>query len=462
MPKDIEIFDALVIGSGQAGNPLAKALAGKGMKTAILEKNLIGGTCINTGCTPTKAMIASAHAAHIARTSEKLGVLAHQVQVDFKKIMKRKSEIVEGFRNSSKNSLEDKELLELIYGTAHFIDKKVLAIDLHGGGTRKMKAEKIFIDTGSRTMVPKIEGIDHVPYIDHRTILELEELPQHLLIIGGGYIGLEFGQMFHRFGSKVSIFERGSQIAKHEDPDVSEALTDILQKEGLQFHFHSQVASVEEHHEGIRLSGDFSGHQKHFDGSHLLIASGRAPNTDALQLHKIGVETDVKGYIKVNDKLETSVEGVYALGDVKGGPQFTHISYNDYKVVEQNLFGQGNASTKDRILTYTMFTDPQLGRVGLNEKQAQEKGIHYKVAKMSMGKSARGIETGHTEGFMKALVDKHSHQIIGASILSMEGGEIASALLIAIMGGLTYEQIRDGIFPHPTLSESLNNLFMTL
>ncbi len=462
MTQDIENFDAIVIGSGQAGNPLAKALAGKGMKTAIIEKNVVGGTCINTGCTPTKAMLASAHAAHIARTSEKLGITASQVKVDFKQVIARKDEIVAMFRDSTKDGLEEQENLELIYGTAHFTDQKTLEVEQQKGGNRKLKADKIFINTGSRSLIPDIEGLDTVDYLDNRTIMELNELPDHLIIIGGGYIGLEFGQMFKRLGSKVTILQKGPYIAEHEDEDVSEAMAEILEEEGINIYCNSQVKSIKKTGQGIEVSGTFPGNQTRFTGSHLLVAVGRVANTEALQLEKTGVKTDKKGQIEVNEKLETNVAGIYALGDVKGGLQFTHVSFNDYKIVQKNLLSDGDISTHNRILTYTVFTDPQLGRAGMNEAQAKEKGIRYKVAKLPMEKAARAIETSQTAGFMKALVDESNDKIIGASILSMEGGEIASALLIAIMGGLTYQQIRDGMFPHPTLAESLNNLFMTL
>lgn len=464
MTQDIETFDAIIIGSGQAGNPLAGALAGKGLKTVLIEKDKIGGTCINTGCTPTKAMIASAQAAYTAQNSESLGVIAEKVRVDFQKVITRKDDIVETFRSSSEKELKEQDGLAIVYGQAYFINRKTVEVALNEGGKRTFRAKKIFIDTGSQTNVPDIEGIEEVDYLDNRTIMQLRELPEHLLIIGGGYIGLEFGQMFHRFGSKVSIFQHGEYIAEHEDDDVADELAKILQDEGIDIHFNSATESVSKSRESVTTSGSFSGKEQQHSGTHLLIATGRMPNTKTLQLDKTGVKTDEKGHIVVNNKLETNVEGIYALGDVKGGLQFTHVSYNDYKIVKQNLFGEGKATatTDERILTYTIFTDPQLGRAGFNEKQAKEKGIRYKVAKMPMEKVARGIETSHTKGFMKVLIDESNDKIIGASILSIEGGEIASALLIAMMGGLTYQQIRDGMFPHPTLSESLNNLFATL
>ncbi len=462
MTQKIEEVDAIVIGSGQAGNPLAKALAEKGMKTVLIEKKWVGGTCINTGCTPTKAMIASAQVAHTVRNAKVYGVTSDEVKVKMKKIISRKNEIVKMFRSGSQEGLEKQKNLELIFGMAYFTGNKEITIDLKKGEKRLLKADKIFIDVGTHTLVPPIEGLDQVDYLDNASIMELDQLPDHLLVLGGGYIGLEFAQMFRRFGSKVTILQKGDQIADKEDPDVAEALAEILTKEGIDIYFNSEIKSVKQTKQGIKVSGNLPGGKKSLTGSHLLMATGRAPNTKNLGLENTGIKTDKKGNIQVNHKLETQVKGIYALGDVKGGPRFTHVSYSDYKIVRQNLLENGNASTEDRILTYTVFTDPQLGRAGLNEMQAKEKKIKYKVAKIDMEKVARGIETGRTQGFMKALVDERTDKIIGASILSMEGGEVASALLIAMMGGLTYQQIRDGMFSHPTLSESLNNLFMTL
>jgi pyruvate/2-oxoglutarate dehydrogenase complex dihydrolipoamide dehydrogenase (E3) component len=283
------------------------------------------------------------------------------------------------------------------------------------------------------------------------------------MIIGGGYIGLEFGQMFRRFGCEVSIFEHSERLISMEDEDVSEEIANVMRAEGLQLHLGSRVNKIRETHGEIEIFGDFTGSKQTYKGTHLLIATGRAPNTDGLNLDKAGVETDDKGHIKVNDKLETSAEGIYAIGDVTGGLQFTHVSFNDYSILKKNLLGaNGQATRSDERITYTVFTDPQIGRAGLNETMARERGLSYKVAKLPMEKVARAIETSHTRGFMKALVDEKTDKIIGATIVGMDGGEIAAALQIAMMGGLTYQQLRDGIFPHPTLTESLNNLFMTV
>jgi pyruvate/2-oxoglutarate dehydrogenase complex dihydrolipoamide dehydrogenase (E3) component len=459
----MESYEAIIIGAGQGGSPLASTFAAKGKKTALIEKSAIGGTCINTGCTPTKALIASAAAAHNVRHAVKYGVHARNPEVNIQEVMNRKDEIVEMFREGSESSVKDTENLDVIFGTATFSGKKTLEIQLNDGGTQAVSGELIFIDTGSHTMIPPIEGADQVKLYDNTSIMEIEELPKHLMIIGGGYIGLEFGQMFRRFGSDVSIFEHGDRLISMEDEDVSEEIANILQSEGVQIHLGSKVNKVSQENGEIEFSGDFSGQKQSYKGTHLLIATGRAPNTEGLNLDKAGVETDDKGYIKVNDRLETTAEGVYALGDVTGGLQFTHVSYNDYNILKKNLLGSnGQASKTDERITYTVFTDPQIGRAGLNEQMAKERGIAYKVAKLPMEKVARAIETSHTKGFMKALVDEKTDKIIGASIVGMEGGEIAAALQIAMMGNLTYQQIRDGVFPHPTLTESLNNLFMTI
>lgn len=456
-------YDAIIIGAGQGGSPLARTLASQGRKTALIEKSAMGGTCINTGCTPTKALIASASAAHHVHHAVKYGVHARNPEVNIQEVMNRKDEIVEMFREGAEKGMENTENLDVIYGTASFSDKKTVEVKLYDGGAKTLSGDLIFIDTGSRTMVPSIEGVDQVKTYDNTTIMEIEELPKHLMIIGGGYIGLEFGQMFHRFGSNVSIFEHGERLIRHEDEDVSKEIANILEAEGLKIHLNYKVNAVSQKNDEIEITGDSGGNQYSYAGTHLLIATGRAPNTEGLNLDKADVETDEKGHIMVNDKLETTAEGVYALGDVTGGLQFTHTSFNDYTILKQNLLStNGRATKSDERITYTVFTDPQIGRAGLNEQVAKERGVAYKVAKLPMEKVARAIETSHTKGFMKALVDEQTDKIIGASIVGMEGGEIAAALQIAMMGGLTYQQIRDGVFPHPTLTESLNNLFMTI
>lgn len=458
--ENIKHYDAIVIGAGQAGTPLARKLAKAGKKTVIIEKRLVGGTCINDGCTPTKTMIASARAAHQARKAGELGIKTGTINVDLKKIKKRKDEIVTRLRSSSQKGLESTEGLELIFGEAGFSGKKEITITTSTGEKKLVSADLIFINTGAKTTVPKLKGLESVDYLTSTSILDLEEVPEHLIVIGGSYIGLEFGQMFHRFGSKVTVLEQSSRIIAQEDDDVSAELTTILQNEGLEILTNTNIIDIEGKEGQISLS--LESKTKKITGSHLLVAVGRTAQTESLNLEIPGISTDEKGNIIVNEKLETNVKGIYALGDVKGGLAFTHISYHDFTIVYRNLIEKADFNITNRLIPYCMFTDPQLGRIGMSEIQAKEKGLDYKVAKISMSKVARGIETGETLGFMKAIVDPKSKKILGGSILSAEGGEIMSVLQMAIEGGITYDKFPYCIFAHPTYSEALNNLFMKI
>jgi pyruvate/2-oxoglutarate dehydrogenase complex dihydrolipoamide dehydrogenase (E3) component len=455
-----ETFDAIIIGAGQAGKPLALALAGKGRKTAIIERNYLGGTCINYGCTPTKTLLASAQMAYQARRSGEYGVHTGEVKVNMKEVKKRKDKIVEQFRKSVQDSLDKAENLTLIRGEANFTSSKVLEIKLTEGGSQQIQAENIFIDCGSSPMIPAIEGLSDVTYLTSTSIIELEDLPEHLLIMGGGYIGLEFGQMFKRFGSQVSILEHGSQLLSREDPDIAGELAAILQQEEIHLFFNTEVTKVARSSSGgIELTLMEDGKTRTVQGSHLLVAVGTRPNTKALNLDAAGVKINDKGYIVVNEQLETNQAGIYALGDIKGGPEFTHISYDDYRIVEKNLLEKENATTKDRMIPYTVFTDPQLGRIGLSEKEARKQGFTIKTAVFPMKYVARAIETGHMQGMMKAVIDAETSQILGAAILGIEGGEVMSMIQIAMMGKLPYPKLRDAVLAHPTLAESLNSLF---
>ncbi|MBB5438095.1 pyruvate/2-oxoglutarate dehydrogenase complex dihydrolipoamide dehydrogenase (E3) component [Pedobacter sp. AK017] len=455
-------YDAIIIGSGQAGTPLAKKMAMAGKKTAIIEKGLIGGTCINDGCTPTKAMIASARAVHRARTAAELGVETGEVKVNFKKIKQRKDDIVESFRSSARKGLEDTDGLDLIFGEAEFSGNKALTVTTYDGGVQKFTADLIFINTGAKTIIPPIKGLSAINYLTSTTILDLEEAPGHLIVIGGNYIGLELGQMFHRFGSKVTILEKSSRITGREDEDVSAELTKILQDEGLQILADCKIKEIKQMDGKVILDLEVAGNPHKIPATHVLVAAGRKAQTDALKLSVAGIATDEKGNVIVNNKLETNVKGVYALGDVNGGPAFTHIAYNDYIIVYNNLIKSENCSTEGRPIPYCMFTDPQLARIGISEGQARAEKLDFTVAKIPMSNVARGIETGETMGFMKAVVDRKSKKILGACILSSEGGEIMSILQMAMEGGITYDRIRENIFAHPTYAESLNNLFMKI
>lgn len=455
-----EHFDALIIGAGQAGKPLSAALAKKGWRTAMIERSYVGGTCINYGCTPTKTLIASAQMAFDARRATDYGIETGNVQVDFKAIIERKNKIVEQFRKGIEESFAKTENLTFIAGEARFVGKKQLAVSLNDGGERLLTADHIFIDCGTHPKKPDLPEIDTVPWFTSTTLMDVPELPVHLLILGGGYIGVEFSQLFLRLGSEVTIIERGNQLLAHEDHDVIDELTKILTGEGIQVLTNTTVEKVSKAEDGgVELSLKTEDGPLKLTGSHLLVVTGTTPNTITLNLDVMGVTTDEHGFIQVNDRLETSQPGIYALGDIKGGPAFTHISYDDYRVINQNLLEGGNASIKDRPVPYTVFTDPQLGRIGLSEQEARKEGRSIKVATMPMTSVARAIETDRTNGLMKVIIDADTDQIIGAAILGIEGGEIMSMLQIAMMGNVTYPRLRDAIFAHPTLAESLNNLF---
>ena len=459
---DPQQFDAIVIGSGQGGTPLSMALAGAGMRTALVERKHVGGTCINEGCTPTKTMVASGRVAYLTRRAPDYGVHTGPVSVDMAKVRKRKRDIVDSFRNGSQSRIEKTANLELIFGDASFSGSKTVSVRLQDGGYRTLSARYIFINAGTRASRPKLDGLDDVPFLDNASIMELDAVPDHLLILGGGYIGLEFGQLFRRLGSRVTIVQSARQLLMGEDPDIAEEVAHILQQDGVDVMLNSKATHVEQSGTNIRLQALSQHASTTLDGSHLLVATGRAPNSDTLNLAAAGVQTSDRGFIQVNDRLETTAEGVYALGDIKGGPAFTHISYDDFRIIRSNLIEKKTASTKNRQVPYTLFIDPQLGRVGLTESEARKQGRSIRVAKLPMTHVARALEVDETRGFMKAVVDAESNQILGAAILGLEGGEVMAALEIAMMGKLPYTALRDGTFAHPTLVESLNNLFMAM
>ncbi|WP_145854860.1 mercuric reductase [Pedobacter suwonensis] len=455
-------YDAIIIGAGQAGVPLAKKLAEAGKRTALIEKRLVGGTCINDGCTPTKAMIASAKAVHQAKKASALGVDIGSVKIDFKKIVQRKNDIVEQFRSSSEKGITETNGLKLIFGTAKFSAEQELTITLNDGGEEKVTADWIFINTGAKAAIPDIAGLDQIDYLTSTTILDLETVPEHLVVIGGNYIGLEFGQMFSRFGSRVTILEKSAGILAKEDEDISSALTEILTDEKIEIITDVKVEKIDQDKRQLHITVRSGKTKKDITASHLLVAAGRVPQTADLGLENCGVKLDDKGHVMVNEKLETNIKGIYALGDVKGGPAFTHIAYNDYTIVYRNLIEGTKYSIQDRPVPYCMFTDPQLGRIGISEKEAKEKKLNYEVAVIPMSQVARGIETNETLGLMKAVVDPETKKILGAAILASEGGEIMSVLQMAMEGDITYDRIRYCVFAHPTYTESLNNLFMKL
>lgn len=459
----MKTYDAIVIGSGQAGGPLAKKLALAGKKTVLIEKRYVGGTCINDGCTPTKTWIASAKAAYNAAESTKLGINIKRAHIDMIAIKNRKDNVISLFRDSNKKSIEATDNLDLVFGEASFIHQKAIAVKLNNGDYEELTAELIFLNTGCKPMIPDVEGISDIDYLTSTTILDLDEVPEHLLIIGANYIGLEFGQMFRRFGSKVTILERAPRILPREDEDISAALKTILEDEKIKIITNAQILKFKQKAQNkIKAKIESEGISQKIKCSHVLIATGRSPNTDNLSLKNAGVETDERGFVNVNDKLETNIAGIYALGDVKGGPAFTHISYNDYTIVYRNLLKKADLRTKNRLVPYCLFTDPPLGRIGINESEAKGLGPKIKTVQLPMAYVARAVETGDTRGFMKAFVDTETKKILGAAVLGQEGGEIMSVLQMAMQGGITYEQISYSVFAHPLYSEALNNLFISL
>lgn len=453
-------YDAIVIGSGQAGTPLSMALANAGMRTALVEREHVGGTCVNEGCTPTKTMVASGRVAYLARRAADYGVQAGAISVDLRKVRQRKRDIVDSFRNGSQSRIEKTANLELIFGEASFTGPRTVEVRSQNG-RRGLSGKYFFINTGTRASRPQLAGLESVPFLDNASIMELEAVPAHLLVLGGGYIGLEFGQLFRRLGSRVTIVQSAGQLLTREDPDIAEEVAGILKQDGIEILLNAQAAGVEKVENKIRLQVKHAGASATLTGSHLLVATGRTPNSDTLNLAAAGIQAD-RGFIKVNERLETSAEGVYALGDVKGGPAFTHISYDDFRIIRSNLLEKKNVSTKDRLVPYVVFIDPQLGRIGMTEGEARAQKRNMRVAKLPMTSVARALEVDETRGFMKAVVDTESKQILGAAVLGVEGGEIMSALEIAMMGKLPYTALRDGVFAHPTLAESLNNLFTAM
>jgi pyruvate/2-oxoglutarate dehydrogenase complex dihydrolipoamide dehydrogenase (E3) component len=452
-------YDAVVIGSGQGGTPLARALAEAGRKTALVEREHVAGTCINEGCTPTKTMVASAKTAYVDRRSADYGVHDGPVTVAMPEVRRRKQSIVDSFRESNENRIEATDGLDLIDGEARFTGPRTLAVRTNDGEELEMEVDNIFINVGARPANPPIDGLDSVPALNSTSIMELDELPEHLLVLGGSYVGLEFAQMFRRFGSEVTIVQRSGQLMGREDPDVAEAVADIMREDGIEVLLNTQTARAEQDEGKILLTVNTTDGERTLEGSHLLVAAGRPPNTETLDLEAAGIEMDKRGFIVTNERLETNAEGVYAIGDVKGGPAFTHISYDDFRIISTNLLEGGSATIADRLVPYTMFIDPQLGRIGLSEQEARDQGRDVLVAKIPMSYVARAIEMDETRGFMKAVIDAETNRILGCAVLGIEGGEIMAMIQIAMMGDLPYTALRDAVFAHPTLAESLNTLF---
>jgi pyruvate/2-oxoglutarate dehydrogenase complex dihydrolipoamide dehydrogenase (E3) component len=444
-------FDAIVIGSGQGGNPLTYKMADAGLRVALIEEKYLGGTCINTGCTPTKTMVASAQVAHYVKNAKQWGVHASDFAADLLAIVKRKNEVVHSFRSGQEKQAAKRDNVTLCRGHARFTGPRTIQVN-----GESLESDRIFIDTGSRPLIPQIDGITSISYLTNESILDLEQLPEHLMVLGGGYIGLEFGQMFRRFGSRVTIVHQGSEILLREDEDVASELRKALESEGVGFLLEAKTKRVSTNGRPITL--EFSGSHEPLTGTHLLIATGREPNTDTLDLDKAGVETDERGYIKVNGRLETSAPGIWAIGDVKGGPAFTHISYNDFQVIYANVFEGKSLSVDNRIVPYCVFTDPQLGGVGMTEKEARAEGHKLKIGKIPCTSVARAIERNETAGMMKIVVNAADDRILGASILSAEGGELVQILHTLMLADQPYTLLKGAIYIHPTMAEGFFGL----
>jgi pyruvate/2-oxoglutarate dehydrogenase complex dihydrolipoamide dehydrogenase (E3) component len=442
-------FDAIIIGAGQAGPPLANRLATSGMKVAFAERKLFGGTCVNTGCTPTKAMVASAYAAQLARRGADYGVnISGPVTVDMKKVKARKDQIVHNSSSGVESWLSGNPNITVFHEHARFAGPKEVTI-----GDSRFTADKIFINVGGRARIPDMPGVDQISYLTNSSMMDVDFLPRHLVIVGGSYIGLEFGQMFRRFGSEVTIIEMGPRLIGREDPDVSAEVQKILENEGVHIRLNATCISFRKEGKNIAAGVDCTKGDPEVLGSHVLLAVGRVPNTGDLGLDKAGVATDKHGYIVVDDQLRTNVPGIWAIGDCNGKGAFTHTSYNDYEIVAANLLDNDPRKVTDRIPTYGLFIDPPLGRAGMTEAEALATGRKILVGQRPMTRVARAIEKGETQGFMKVLVDADSKEILGAAILGPGGDEAVHCVLDVMYAKKPYTVIQRAVHIHPTVAE---------
>jgi pyruvate/2-oxoglutarate dehydrogenase complex dihydrolipoamide dehydrogenase (E3) component len=458
-----EEYEVIVIGGGKGGKTLATQLGHKGVKTALIERSaeMIGGTCINLACIPTKSFIASARMAHAARNMGKYGIRAGETVVEWNVVRHRVDGIVSGMREMNRKNLTASPKLDFILGAARFIDQRMVEVRELQGGTRRITAERIFINTGTRPATPDLPGLAEIGplALNSESIQRVETLPRHLVILGGSYVALEFAQMFRFLGSEVTVLERGAQLLKNEDEDVVAGLAEVLREDGIDIRRNAVAERVEKDKDGIVVILRGEGANSHVRGSHLLLAVGRAPNTEELNLAAIGVDTDKRGFVRVNERLETSVNGIWALGDVNGGPQFTHASLDDYRIVKANVFDNGNRTTSDRLVPFTLFTEPELARVGMTEKQARQQGLEIRVAKMPVAAIPRAKTMSETRGLIKVVIDAKTECILGCAILSTEAGEMLGAAQMTMIAGLPFTTLRDAVLTHPTMVEGFNSVF---
>ncbi|HEY9643101.1 MAG TPA: mercuric reductase [Coleofasciculaceae cyanobacterium] len=464
MAVDIEYYDDMIIGGGKAGKTLAPVLVANGRKTVLVERslNMIGGGCINIACIPTKTMVASANVANTVRNAAVYGVTTTEPIVDLAAVIRRKRSVVESARDVNFHNLKTALDHNLIIGTAQFVAPKTIAVATTEGTPRYLTAERIFINTGTRPFIPSVLGLKETGFLTSESIMELEQLPEHLIVLGSGYIGLEFAQMFRRFGSRVTVIGQSPQILSQQDPDVAIAIQTLLERDGIDFLLKAQVLRVDRTGDAIELRLQNPDREISLQGSHLLVAVGRASTADTLNLTAAGIATDALGFIQVNDRLETNVPGIWALGDINGGPQYTHVSLDDYRIVKANLVEGGNRSTRDRLVPSCLFIDPELAHVGLTETEAQQQGYAIRVAKLDASAVPRARTLGQPDGFLKAIVDAKTDRILGCSLLCHEAGEIISAVQMVMQAQMPYTVLRDGVLTHPTMTEGLNLLFSKL
>jgi pyruvate/2-oxoglutarate dehydrogenase complex dihydrolipoamide dehydrogenase (E3) component len=450
-------FDAIIVGAGQAGLALAGRLTAAGMQVALIERKLVGGTCVNTGCMPTKALVASAYAAHLARRAADFGVTTGTVGIDMEVVAARAQRVATGARSSNERWLEGMDGLTFLRGHARFEEPGVITVD----GTR-LSAPRIFLNVGGRAMVPDMPGIGTVPHLDNTDMVALDIVPEHLVVVGGSYIGLEFAQMFRRFGAAVTVVERGDRLVAHEDIDVSDAIREILEDEGIVVRTGANCIGFEPHEHGVAVSVDCASGEPAVIGSHVLLAVGRRPNTDDLGLDAAGIATDGRGYIVVDDRLQTNVSGIWALGDCNGRGAFTHTAYNDFEIVAANLLDGEDRKLSQRISGYALYTGPPLGRVGLSEAAARESGRPLLVSKRPMTRVGRAVEKGETKGFIKIVADAETQRILGAAILGTGGDEAIHGILDMMNADQPIETLRWSVPIHPTVSELIPTVLLGL
>jgi len=452
-----EHFDAIVIGAGQAGPALCGRLNKEGLKTALVERKLLGGTCVNNGCVPTKTLVASARAAHMARRGAEYGFSAGKLEIDMAAVKRRKDEVVRHSTDGLATWIGGMKHVTLLNGQARFVAPRAISV-----GERRLEAERIFINVGARAVVPDLPGVHDVPFLTNSTIMAVDFLPEHLLIVGGSYIGLEFAQMYRRFGSQVTVVERAPKLLPREDDDIAHEIRAILEREGVEIRTGAECMTVHKKKGGIAVGLECQEGAPQAEGTHLLLALGRKPNTDDLGLEKANIQVDERGFVKVDDQCRTTQDGVWALGDCNGRGAFTHTSYNDYEIVAANLFDGDARRISDRIQAYALFIDPPLGRAGMTETEAKKSGKQVLAGKMPMSRVGRAREAGETQGFMKIAVDAQSKELLGAAILGLNGDEIVHSLLDMMYARKPYTTIQRAMHIHPTVTELIPTLLGNL